>query len=186
MARRSGYVHGGLGAAVNNVHFSSRSKTWETPDDFFRLVNRRFRFTLDVCATPQTAKVSRFFTPEHNGLLQSWAGERCWLNPPYGRGKAGIAPWIAKAHSEAAENGATVVLLLPARTDTAWWHKYVSQGEIFFLRGRLRFKGAGEDAPFPSALVVFWPPGHPHFRAGATWWWDWREEYREVFGKEQR
>lgn len=171
---------------MNNVHFSSDKQTWETPDDFFRLVNARFRFTLDVCATPETAKVSRCFTPQDDGLAQSWAGERCWLNPPYGRGKNGIVPWVAKAHSEAQDNGATVVMLLPARTDTGWWHKYVAQGEIYFIRGRLRFKGATEDAPFPSALVIFWPPGHPDYRGGIAWWWDWRKEYEEVFNERAR
>jgi site-specific DNA-methyltransferase (adenine-specific) len=168
---------------MNKVHYSSRHKSWETPDDFFRLVDRRFRFTLDVCATSQTAKVAGYFSPQTDGLAQSWAGEVCFMNPPYGRGKTGIVPWVAKAHSEAAENGATVACLLPARTDTAWWHAYASRGEIYFMKGRLRFKGAADDAPFPSALVIFWPPGHPDDRSGSVWWWDWRTEYQEVFNE---
>ena len=132
--------------------FSSSSTEWETPDDLFNLLNNEFNFTLDVCATPANAKCARYFTPEQNGLAQSWAGETCWCNPPYGRQ---IGLWVAKAHSES-KRGATIVMLLPARTDTAWWHDHVMRSsEIRFIRGRLRFGGAKHGAPFPSCVVVF-------------------------------
>jgi phage N-6-adenine-methyltransferase len=135
------------------VHFSSKTCLWETPQDFFDELDREFGFTLDVCALPENAKCRRYFSPERDGLKQDWTGV-CWMNPPYGRE---IGEWVAKAF-ESARNGATVVCLLPARTDTAWWHTYVMEAtEVRFVRGRLRFGGAENSAPFPSAVVVFRP-----------------------------
>ncbi len=134
------------------VHFSSETDEWETPQDFFDRLNEEFHFTLDVCATPENAKCSKFFTKRENGLLQKWTGV-CWMNPPYGRE---IGKWVQKAYESALE-GATVVCLLPARTDTAWWHDYCMKGEIRFVRGRLKFGNATENAPFPSAVVIFRP-----------------------------
>lgn len=133
--------------------FSSASDLWETPQELFDALNAKYHFTLDVCATPANAKCARFFTPEQDGLAQVWAGT-CWMNPPYGRA---IGRWIRKAY-ECAQAGVTVVCLVPARTDTAWWHDYVMHGEIEYLRGRVYFTdGAGKRgrAPFPSAIVVF-------------------------------
>ena len=125
--------------------------TWETPDALFAQLDAQHHFTLDVCATPETAKCPRYFTPEDDALKQSWAGEVCWMNPPYGHQ---IAHWIRKAYEEA-QAGATVVCLIPSRTDTAWWHNYVMRGSIYLVRGRLRFHGAAHNAPFPSAVVIF-------------------------------
>jgi phage N-6-adenine-methyltransferase len=137
------------------VHFSSKTSTWETPRDLFEKLDLEFGFTLDVCALPENAKCMRFFTPEDDGLEKEWEGV-CWMNPPYGRE---IGQWVKKAH-QSALNGATVVCLLPARTDTQWWHTFVmGANEIRFLRGRLRFVGAKSCAPFPSVVVVFRPWG---------------------------
>lgn len=133
-----------------DVHFSSKTDLWETPQDFFNKYNSIYSFTLDVCATAENTKCEKFFTKEQDGLLQKWEGV-CWMNPPYGRG---IKAWVKKAY-EAAQGGATVVCLLPARTDTAWWHDYCVKGEIEFIRGRLKFGGHKSSAPFPSAVVVF-------------------------------
>jgi phage N-6-adenine-methyltransferase len=127
-----------------------RKPEWETPLDLFDRLNRKFHFTLDVCALPENAKCALYFTPEQDGLKQSWDGHTCWCNPPYGRG---IVPWIRKAW-ETSCNGNVVVLLIPVRSDTAWWHDYILRGKIQFLRGRLYFGGGGR-APFPSAIVVF-------------------------------
>lgn len=136
-----------------SVHFSSKTGVWETPRQLFEKLDTEFNFTLDVCALPENAKCRRYFTPEADGLKQVWSGV-CWMNPPYGRE---IGKWVEKAF-ESAKAGATVVCLLPARTDTAWWHTYVMEAfEIRFLRGRLRFVGAESSAPFPSAVVVFRP-----------------------------
>lgn len=136
-----------------SVHFRSKTCLWATPWDFFQKLDAEFGFTLDVCALPENAKCKRYFTPKVDGLKQDWRGV-CWMNPPYGRE---IGKWVAKA-LESARNGSTVVCLLPARTDTAWWHNYVMQAsEIRFVKGRLRFVGAESSAPFPSAVVVFRP-----------------------------
>ena len=136
----------------NNVHFSSKTDLWSTPQDFFDRYNARFNFTLDVCAIPENAKCSLYFTPIDNGLAQQWVGS-CWMNPPYGRT---IGSWVRKAF-QSAQEGATVVCLLPARTDTRWWHDYCQRGRVEFIRGRLKFNGLKINAPFPSAVVIFEP-----------------------------
>ena len=135
-----------------NVHFSSETDLWATPQDTFDELNAEFGpFDVDVCAVAGNAKCARFYTPETDGLAQDWAPSRCWMNPPYGRT---IARWMCKAWEESLR-GATVVCLVPARTDTAWWHDYAMKGQIRFLRGRLKFGNAKHSAPFPSAVVVF-------------------------------
>lgn len=133
--------------------FSSATDNWATPQDFFDRLNKEFRFELDVCASESNAKCQRFFTKEQNGLTQDWRGV-CWMNPPYGRG---IGEWMRKAYESARTNGATVVCLVPARTDTKWWHDYAAKGEVFFVPGRLKFGDAKHSAPFPCAVVTFRP-----------------------------
>ena len=132
------------------LHFSSATDLWATPQDFFDKLDAEFGFELDVCATPENAKCPRYFTKEMDGLAQEWKGV-CWMNPPYGRE---IGLWMHKA-LRSSQNGATVVCLIPARTDTAWWHDCAMKGEIRFIRGRLKFGGGKANAPFPSAIVVF-------------------------------
>lgn len=134
------------------VHYSSKKVEWETPQDLFDRLHQEHKFTLDVCALPENSKCTDFFDPEIDGLAQEWSGV-CWMNPPYGRE---IKKWIQKAF-ESVESGdcERVVCLLPARTDTAWWHDYVMKGEIEFIRGRLKFGGCKDNAPFPNAIVVF-------------------------------
>lgn len=131
---------------------SSQSSEWETPQVFFDELNAEFGFTLDVCATPDNAKCAVFFTENDDGLNRDWDGV-CWMNPPYGRQ---IGKWVQKAAEESVR-GSLVVGLLPARTDTAWWHDYVIpfSREIRFIRGRLKFGGSQYNAPFPNAVVVF-------------------------------
>ena len=132
----------------DNIHFSSKTDLWETPNVFFKELDREFHFSLDVCATKENTKCERFYTPEDDGLNQEWEGV-CWMNPPYGRQ---IGKWVKKA----AESHCRVVCLLPARTDTAWWHDYcIKEGVIRFIRGRLKFGNAKNNAPFPSAIVIF-------------------------------
>lgn len=132
------------------VHFSSKTDLWYTPDDFYEKYNSVYNFETDVCATHENAKCGNYFTQEVDGLLQDWKGV-CWMNPPYGRT---IKEWMKKAY-ESSLNGATVVCLVPARTDTNWWHDYAMKGEIEFIKGRLKFGGSKNSAPFPSAVVVF-------------------------------
>lgn len=137
---------------MNPVHFSSATDEWETPQTLFdEWYERVGGFTLDPCATPLNAKCNRYFTTEDDGLIQPWFGT-VWMNPPYGRE---IGKSMKKAYEEAQTNADLIVSLVPARTDTAWWHDYAMKGEIIFLRGRLRFVGAKHCAPFPSAIVVF-------------------------------
>ncbi len=137
---------------MTSVHFLSQTDMWETPQWLFDELNTEFHFTVDVCATAGNAKCDHYFTRSIDGLIQPWHGI-CWMNPPYGRA---IGMWVKKA-SDSAADGATVVCLLPARTDTGWWHDYVMKsGECRFIRGRVRFSGAGS-APFPSAVVIFRP-----------------------------
>ena len=135
---------------MSNIHFSSATDLWATPQEFFDKLNEQFGFTLDVCANDENAKCARYFTKEQDGLSQEWSGV-CWMNPPYGRE---IGDWMRKAF-ESARGWATVVCLVPARTDTKWWHDFAMRGEIQFIRGRLKFGGSKNSAPFPSAVVVF-------------------------------
>jgi site-specific DNA-methyltransferase (adenine-specific) len=136
---------------MNSGLFSSLSNEWETPADLFSDLDAEFHFTLDPCATSSNAKCIKFYTSEDDGLSKDWRGEIVFMNPPYGRE---IGKWIKKAY----ESGATVVCLIPARTDTAYWHDYVMNGEVRFLRGRIYFirpNGETGPAPFPSAIVIF-------------------------------
>jgi phage N-6-adenine-methyltransferase len=132
--------------------FSSKSDNWPTPQDLFDTLDAEFHFDLDPCASPANAKCARYFTVTNDGLDQEWTG-RVFMNPPYG---ATIGQWMRKAHESArAGTAELVVCLVPARTDTRWWHDFATEGEIRFLRGRLRFGDGKYPAPFPSALVVF-------------------------------
>ena len=130
-----------------SVHFSSETDLWATPMSFFKKYDALYGFELDVCASVDNAKCKRYFTKEDDGLKQEWTGI-CWMNPPYGRE---IGLWMKKAW----ESETTVVCLVPARTDTKWWHDYAMKGEIEFIRGRLKFGNAKNSATFPSAVVVY-------------------------------
>jgi site-specific DNA-methyltransferase (adenine-specific) len=133
------------------AQFSSTTDDWATPQWLFDELNREFEFELDVCASAENARCARFFTDSEDGLRQEWRGH-CWMNPPYGET---IGLWVHKAW-QSAQDGAVVVCLLPARTDTAWFHDYVMEAaEIRFLRGRLKFNDAENSAPFPSLVAVF-------------------------------
>ena len=132
------------------VMFTSKTDLWETPKVFFDELDKEFHFELDVCALPENAKCKNYFTPEIDGLKQKWCGI-CWMNPPYGRE---IGNWMKKAY-ESSQDGATVVCLVPSRTDTKWWHEYAMKGEIRFIRGRLKFGNSNNSASFPSAVVIF-------------------------------
>jgi phage N-6-adenine-methyltransferase len=136
-----------------SVHFSSATPEWATPQAFFDELNREFQFTLDPCCTDENRKCPRYYTAVVDGLTQSWADERVYMNPPYGRQ---ISKWMAKAYAES-RAGALVVCLVPARTDTSWWHDYAKLGEVRFIRGRLKFGTSKVSAPFPSAVVIFRP-----------------------------
>ena len=141
---------------ASQAMFRSTTDEWSTPSEVFDPLNEEFGFTLDVCADADNAKCGRFFDKDADGLTQVWSGV-CWMNPPYGRG---IDRWIHKAW-ESARDGATVVCLIPSRTDTRWWHDYVTDAaDVRFVKGRIYFENPDrprDRAPFPSAIVVFRP-----------------------------
>lgn len=140
----------------NGIAFSSDRDNWETPQAFFDKLNERFGFTVDVAADHLNHKLERYFTKEDNALALSWGGERVFCNPPYGRD---IGKWVKKAYDETREGNALVVMLIPARTDTSYWHDYIfGTAKVEFIRGRLKFERDGiatDAAPFPSAIVIF-------------------------------
>jgi site-specific DNA-methyltransferase (adenine-specific) len=137
---------------LNAAMFESRREDWETPQNLFDELNREFGFTLDPCATHETAKCAKYFTPEDDGLSQDWTGEVVYCNPPYGRAQNA---WVQKCREHGA-NGGIAVMLIPARTDTARFHDLIlGKAEIRFIRGRLKFEGARDSAPFPSMIVIF-------------------------------
>lgn len=148
---------------------SSESEDWWTPQWLFDLLHSELGFETDVCASEANHKCPRYFTREQDGLAQKWTGS-CWMNPPYGRsgGSAPIGHWIEKAFRSALD-GATVVCLVPARTDTKWWWEFCIHGEVRFLPGRLRFSDADNTATFPSAVVIFWPTV-PREKTTVSWW----------------
>ena len=137
---------------IKEVMFSSKSDEWETPEATFRKLDQEFGFDLDPCASDNNHKCEEYYTKEQDGLKQSWEGRRVWCNPPYGRQ---IAKWVEKAHQES-QRGALVVMLIPARTDTKWFHEWIyGKAEIRFIRGRIKFGGQKNNAPFPSMVVIF-------------------------------
>lgn len=130
-----------------NVHFMSKTDEWETPIETFLKLHTEFNFTVDVCATPKNRKLGKYYTREEDGLSKDWGGEFVWMNPPYGRT---IGKWVEKLSQNKG------VGLLPARTDTKWFHDFIyGKAEIRFLKGRLKFGGGKNSAPFPSMVVVF-------------------------------
>ena len=135
----------------DNIHFKSKSNEWGTPQDLYDKLDKEYGFTLDPCATPSNAKNDNFYTKEDDGLSRSWGRHVVFMNPPYGRE---IGKWIKKASEE---KSACVVCLIPARTDTKYWHEFIfpNAHKIMFIKGRLKFGGHTNSAPFPSAIVVF-------------------------------
>ena len=142
---------------INTGLFTSKTDQWATPQNFFDKLNTQYNFELDVCADKTNHKVEKYYDEQDNGLIQPWAPYRCWMNPPYGRV---IGQWMKKAYDES-QLGALVVCLVPARTDTKWWHDYAMRGGVEFIRGRLKFGDSKNSAPFPSAVIVFKPFSNP-------------------------
>ncbi len=136
-----------------DLMFSSKTDNWATPQDFFDELNKEFKFTLDPCASDENHKCEKYYTAESNGLLQNWGGHRVFCNPPYGRQ---LAKWVKKSAEESKKQNTVVVMLIPARTDTAYFHDFIyHKAKIRFIRGRLKFGGSKNAAPFPSMVVIF-------------------------------
>ena len=135
------------------VMFSSQTDEWATPWDLFNKLDDTFHFTLDPCADESNHKCDLYYTKEQDGLKQSWAGHSVFVNPPYGRE---IGKWVAYSYEQSKVANTVVVMLLPARTDTKWFHDYIYyNAEIEFIRGRIKFGNSKNSAPFPSMVVVF-------------------------------
>lgn len=145
---------------LNRVLFSSDNEVWETPIELFKELDKEFNFNLDPCAIPENAKCNKYFTPDQDGLKQCWQGYTVFCNPPYGRK---INEWVKKCYDESKKDNTTVVMLIPSRTDTRYFHDYIYDHksnkfkvkECRFIKGRLRFGSATENAPLPSMIVVF-------------------------------
>lgn len=135
-------------ANFDSNRFKSNNQTWETPQALFDKINAEFHFTWDVCASPENAKCNNYYTAENSCLDKTWSGV-CWMNPPY----KDMKKFIQKAYSE--RNNAVTVCLIPARTNTRWWHDYCMQGEVYFICGRPKFIGCKHGLPQPLALVIF-------------------------------
>jgi len=137
---------------LQKVLLQSGRDDWETPQWLFDHLNNEFGFTLDPCATAETAKCPKYYTPSEDGLTQDWTGETVFCNPPYSRTQTA---WVRKCYEHGAAGG-VAVMLLPARTDTTRFHDFIlNKAEIRFIRGRLKFGRATESAPFPSMIVIF-------------------------------
>jgi len=135
--------------------FYSLRMDWETPQAFFDMLNARFRFNTDAAADAQNAKCKRFWSREDSALDRIWSKHRIWCNPPYGKE---LPPFIDKAIAEMAREvpPSVIVMLVPSRTDTRWWHRATDSGcRVEFIKGRLKFQGAASSAPFPSALLIW-------------------------------
>lgn len=134
------------------VCFSRKSDEWETPQDFFDKLNEEFHFDLDPCSTDENHKCENYFTNDDNGLLQDWSGKRVFCNPPYSQ----IEKWVEKCYREGQKDNTLVVMTIPSRTDTKYFHNYIlGRSEIRFVKGRLKFSNSTENAPFPSMVVIF-------------------------------
>ncbi len=142
---------------MNKALLSSQKMDWGTPQDLFDELDDKFRFVIDLAASPENAKCERFFTESDDALSKSWVvGGWAFCNPPYGRQ---IRKWVEKAYHEW-KLGAKIVMLIPARTDTSYFHDYIyGKAKVIFIRGRIRFvdpeKNVYAPAPFPSMIVIF-------------------------------
>lgn len=137
---------------MNAIIYSSKNDEWCTPQETFNSLNEEFDFNLDPCATDENHKCDNYFTKEDNGLKQSWGGYRVFCNPPYSE----ISQWVQKSYEESLKPNTIVVMLIPARTDTKYFHDYIyHRSEMRFIKGRLKFSGSKNSAPFPSMIVIF-------------------------------
>ena len=135
------------------VLFSRESDEWGTPNNLFIKLDKKYNFTIDVAASKRNYKCKKYYTKEDNGLFKDWSNEVVWCNPPYSE----IDLWVQKCYEESGKSK-LIALLIPARTDTKYFHKYIyNKAELIFIKGRLRFTNPNKSgsAPFPSMLVIY-------------------------------
>ena len=140
---------------IQKLMFSSKSDMWGTPPEFFNKLNKTYKFTLDPCASAENHKCDKYYTLEDDGLSKSWENEVVFVNPPYSK----IKDWVKKSHDEWVL-GSEIILLIPARTDTRYFHDYINDNaQVRFIKGRLKFIHPdgrnSKSAPFPSILCIF-------------------------------
>ena len=136
--------------------FASKKQEWQTPQGLFEALNERYKFTFDLAADQDNRKCKEYFSAEDDALKKHWKGN-CWLNPPYGsKGETRLAKWVEKAYKEASTGECQVTMLIPARTNTQWWHEYCMRAaEVLFINGRPKFGGAIHGLPQPLAIITF-------------------------------
>ena len=139
---------------MNKVLFSSKKDNWETPQYLFDILDQEFHFTLDPCSDEFNHKCNKYFTEKENGLIQDWSNNVVFCNPPYGRK---LYSWVEKAYQEAQKENTIVVLLIPSRTDTRYFHEFLynkDNVDLYFIKGRLKFGNSIYGAPFPSLIAI--------------------------------
>lgn len=137
---------------INSSWYASSSDEWATPQDFYDRLNDRYHFTLDPCASETNAKCTKYYTKVQDGLIKDWSGEVCWVNPPYG---SETKKWVKKCFFESLK-GTQIALLIPARTDTSYFHDFIlGKARLEFVRGRLHFNDGEQGAPFPSVVAFY-------------------------------
>ena len=143
-------------AQFDSNRFSSAKQEWATPPEMFDALNNHYQFDFDLAADETNHKCDNYFSAEDDALTQDWKG-RCWLNPPYGsKGANRLAKWVEKAYNESRDGSGSVTMLIPARTNTAWWGQFcMNAAEILFVIGRPKFGGAIHGLPQPLAIVTF-------------------------------
>ncbi len=139
-----------------NKKFDSIRQDWDTPQVLFDKLNEEFKFEYDLAASNKNTKCDKFFSKEDDGLKQKWNGV-CWLNPPYGDKTSKMVDWIKKAYNDTQFNpNLTVVMLIPARTNTKWFHNFcMKAAELKLICGRPKFGDSKHGLPQPLILVVF-------------------------------
>jgi len=153
------YLEGGNRLADFDINrFQSKNQEYATPLELFRPLDDEFHFTIDVCADENNRKVATYYSEKENALIQNWKGV-CWMNPPY----KDLKKWVIKAYEESIKNKCTIVCLIPARTNTVWWHEYCMKGEIRFIKGRPKFQGCIHGLPQPLAIVIFGREYRPNY-----------------------
>lgn len=137
---------------ISKALYSSNSDEWATPEEIFNQLDDEFHFNLDPCASDTNYKCDKYYTAENDGLSQDWGGNRVFCNPPYSE----IDKWVEKSYRESRHDNTLVVLLIPSRTDTRYFHNFIYQrAEIRFIKGRLKFNQSKNNAPFPSMVVIY-------------------------------
>lgn len=139
---------------IDTNSFKSKSVEYSTPLEIVEPLKKEFNLKLDVCATQDNKKCEEFYTKEDNALIQDWYKfGNCWMNPPWSRE---LKKWVEKAYQES-QKGATIVCLLPVRSNTIWWHKLIinTNTEVRFLKGEIKFNGMDRGLWLPCAIVIF-------------------------------